>query len=86
MNFQLQSLGASVVGRAAIAITRKLKELGIDGWVCAQVHDQLIVDIEESRAEEFKPWMEKLMAETTKLPGVELAAPAEIGDNQAETH
>ena len=86
LNFQLQSLGASVVGRAAIAITRKLKELGIDGWVCAQVHDQLIVDIEESRAEEFRPWMEKLMAETTKLPGVELTAPAEIGDNMRETH
>lgn len=86
LNFQLQSLGASVVGRAAIAITRKLKELGINGWVCAQVHDQLIVCLEESRAEEFRPWMEKLMAETTKLPGVELAAPAEIGDNMAETH
>lgn len=86
LNFQLQSLGASVVGRAAIAITRKLKELGINGWVCAQVHDQLIVCLEEDRAEEFRPWMEKLMAETTKLPGVELAAPAEIGDNMAETH
>lgn len=86
LNFQLQSLGASVVGRAAIAITRKLKELGIKGWVCAQVHDQLIVCLEEDRAEEFRPWMEKLMAETTKLPGVELAAPAEIGDNMAETH
>ena len=86
LNFQLQSLGASVVGRAAIAITRKLRELGINGWVCAQVHDQLIVCLEESRAEEFRPWMEKLMAETTKIPGVDLAAPAEIGDNMAETH
>lgn len=86
LNFQLQSLGASVVGRAAIAISRKLKELGIKGWVCAQVHDQLIVCLEESRAEEFRPWMEKLMAETTKLPGVELAAPAEVGDNMAQTH
>ena len=86
LNFQLQSLGASVVGRAAIAITRKLKELGIDGWVCAQVHDQLIVCLEEDRAEEFKPWMEKLMTETTILPGVELRAPAEIGKNMYETH
>lgn len=86
LNFQLQSLGASVVGRAAIAITRKLKELGIDGWVCAQVHDQLIVCLEEGRAEEFKPWMEKLMAETTVLPGVELRAPAEVGKNMYETH
>lgn len=86
LNFQLQSLGASVVGRAAVAITRKMRELGMDGWVCAQVHDQLILNVSEKDAEVIKPWMEKLMAETTVLPGVELRAPAEIGNNMAETH
>ena len=85
-NYQLQSLGADIVNRAALAITRKLRELNIDGYVCAQIHDQLVVNIEESRAEEFRPWMEKLMAETTILPGVDLVAPAEVGNNMAETH
>ena len=85
-NFQLQSLGADIVNRAALAITRKMKELGIDGYVCAQIHDQIIVNVEESRAEEFRPYMENLMETTTLLPGVELKAPAEIGDNMAETH
>ena len=85
-NYQLQSLGADIVNRAALAITRKLRELNIDGYVCAQIHDQLVVNIEESRAEEFRPWMEKLMAETTILPGVDLVAPAEIGNNMAESH
>lgn len=85
-NFQLQSLGADIVNRAALAITRKMKELGIDGYVCAQIHDQIIVNVEESRAEEFRPYMENLMETTTLLPGVELKAPAEVGDNMAETH
>lgn len=86
LNYQLQSLGADTVNRAALAITRKAKELGIDAYVTAQIHDQIVVNCEEGRAEEFRPWMEKLMAETTKLPGVELVAPAEIGDNMAESH
>ena len=86
LNYQLQSLGADIVNRAALAITRKMRELGIDGYVCAQIHDQIVINVEESRAEEIKPWMEKLMAETTILPGVDLVAPAEIGNNLAETH
>lgn len=85
-NYQLQSLGADIVNRAALAITRKMRELGIDGYVCAQIHDQIVLNVEEGRAEEIRPWMEKLMAETTILPGVDLVAPAEIGDNMAESH
>lgn len=86
LNYQLQSLGADIVNRAALAITRKAKELNIDAVCVAQIHDQLVFRVEESRAEEFKPWMEKLMAETTVIPGVDLVAPAEIGNNLAETH
>ena len=86
LNFQIQSLGASVVNRAALAITRKAKELGIEAVCVAQIHDQVVFRVREDQAEEFKPWMEKLMAETTKLPGIDLAAPAEIGDNMYETH
>ena len=86
LNVQLQSLGASVVGRAAVAIMRKAKELNIEAYPIAQIHDQLVLEVEESKASELKPWMEKLMAETTKLPGVDLAAPAEIGNNMYETH
>lgn len=86
LNFQLQSLGADIVNRAMLAIVRKAKELGIDAVPIAQIHDQAIFRVEEARAEEFRGWMEYLMENTTILPGVELKAPAEIGDNMAETH
>ena len=86
LNFQLQSLAAAVVNRAALAINRKAKELGIDAIVQAQVHDQLIINIKEEDAEIFFPIVQDLMENTTKLPGVTLKAPPEIANNWAEGH
>ena len=86
LNFQLQSLAAAVVNRAALAINRKAEELGIDAKVQAQVHDQLIINVREDQAEEFAPIVQELMESTTKLPGVTLKAPPEIAENWKEGH
>ena len=86
LNFQLQSLAAAVVNRAALAINRKAKELGIDAIVQAQVHDQLIINIDEKDAERFAPYVQELMEKTTELDGVTLKAPPEIADNWKEGH
>ena len=86
LNFQLQSLAAAVVNRAALAINRKAEEMGIDAKVQAQVHDQLIINIREDQAEEFAPIVQHLMEVTTKLPGVTLKAPPEIAVNWKEGH
>jgi DNA polymerase I-like protein with 3'-5' exonuclease and polymerase domains len=86
LNFQLQSLAAAVVNRAAVQINRKAKELGFDAIVQAQVHDQLIINVREDQAEEFAPIVQKLMEETTQLEGVTLKAPPEIADNWKEGH
>ena len=86
LNFQLQSLAAAVVNRAAVQINRKAKELGIDAKCQAQVHDQLIVNVDEKDAEMFAPYVQEIMENTTKLPGVTLKAPPEIADNWADGH
>ena len=86
LNFQLQSLAAAVVNRAALQINRKAKEMGIDAVVQAQVHDQLIINIKEEDAERFAPIVQELMETTTILPGVTLKAPPEIADNWKEGH
>ena len=86
LNYQLQSLAAAVVNRAAIQINRKLKELGIDGRVQAQVHDQLLINVPEEKAEMLKPIIQEIMENTTKLPGVTLKAPPEIANNWYEGH
>lgn len=86
LNFQLQSLAASVVNRAALAINRKAKEMGINAVVQAQIHDQLIIGVEEGRAEEFAPIVQYLMEHTTELPGITLKAPPAIAHNFRDGH
>ena len=86
LNFQLQSLAAAVVNRAALVINRKAKELGIDAKVQAQVHDQLIINCDEKDVEMFAPIVQEIMEVTTKLPGVTLKAPPEISDNWRDGH
>ena len=86
LNFQLQSLAAAVVNRAALQINRKAKELGIDACVQAQVHDQLIINCNEKDVDMFAPYVQEIMENTTKLPGVTLKAPPEIADNWRDGH
>jgi DNA polymerase I-like protein with 3'-5' exonuclease and polymerase domains len=86
LNFQLQSLAAAVVNRAALHINRKAKELGIDAIVQSQVHDQLIINVDEKDAEMFAPYVQDIMENTTKLPGVTLKAPPEISNNWRDGH
>ena len=86
LNFQLQSLAAAVVNRAALQINRKAEELGIDAKVQAQVHDQLIINVDEKDAEMFAPIVQHIMETTTNLPGVTLKAPPEISNNWRDGH
>ena len=86
LNFQLQSLAAAVVNRAAVQINRKAKELGFDAIVQAQVHDQLIINVREDQAEAFAPIVQEMMEKTTQLEGVTLKAPPEISNNWRDGH
>ena len=86
LNFQLQSLAAAVVNRAALQINRKAAELGIDAKVQAQVHDQLIINCDEKDVDMFAPYVQEIMENTTNLPGVTLKAPPEIADNWRDGH
>ena len=86
LNFQLQSLAAAVVNRAALKINRKATELGIDAKVQAQVHDQLLINVAEKDAEMFAPYVQEIMEKTTQLPGVTLKAPPEISNNWRDGH
>ena len=86
LNFQIQSLAASIVNRAALHINREIKKRGSKGQVIAQIHDQLIVEIEEDRIEEFLPIVKHIMENTTTLDGVTLKAPPEIATNFLDGH
>ncbi len=84
-NVQIQGLAASIVNRAAIAINRKFKELGIKGCVCAQIHDQIICEVEDSKAQEAADIVKDCMENTTKL-SIALKAPPAIAHNWRDGH
>jgi DNA polymerase I-like protein with 3'-5' exonuclease and polymerase domains len=84
-NVQIQGLAASIVNRAALAINRKFKELGINGWVCAQIHDQLVIEVEQAKSEEAARIVQDLMENTTKL-SIALKAPPALAHNLRDGH
>lgn len=85
MNVQIQGLAASIVNRAAIAINREFRSKGIRGQVIAQIHDQLVMEVEESKAEEAAKIVQDRMENTTRL-SIDLVAPPAICHNLRDGH
>lgn len=86
LNYQIQSLAASVVNRSALEINRAFIKHGWEGKVIAQIHDQLIIKVDKSFAKEAALVVQQLMENTTKLPGVTLKAPPSISENFRDGH
>ena len=84
-NVQIQGLAASIVNRAALAINRKFQQLGIKGWVCAQIHDQLVIEVDHDIADEAARIVQDLMENTTKL-SIDLKAPPQLANNLRDGH
>jgi len=84
-NVQIQGLSASIVNRAALAINREFKNRGINGQVCAQIHDQIICEVEHDKAQEAAQLVKELMETTTTL-SIALKAPPEIAKNWRDGH
>ena len=84
-NFQIQSLAASITNRACIAIARELKRKGVDGHVCAQIHDQIIVRVPKDMAKTWRKTVQFLMENAYKI-SIPLKAPAEVAKDFYEGH
>jgi DNA polymerase I-like protein with 3'-5' exonuclease and polymerase domains len=84
-NFQIQSLAASITNRACIAIARELKRQGVDGYICAQIHDQIVVRIADKHVEKWTKTVEYLMEKTYKI-SLPLKAPACVAGDFYEGH
>jgi DNA polymerase-1 len=84
-NVQIQGLAASIVNRAALAINREFAARNINGWVCAQIHDQLVMEVEQSRAKEAAEIVQDKMENTTKLD-IDLIATPQLCHNLRDGH
>jgi len=84
-NVQIQGLSASIVNKAMIAIMKDFMEENIDGYVCATVHDQIIVNVSDLNLDRAIEIVQNKMTTVVKL-SVDLKAPPEISDNWRDGH
>ncbi len=85
MNHRVQSTGASIMNRAAIAVWRECKARSwTEVKLVLQVHDELILECPEHLAKAVAEVLKRCMEQTTQLPGVALIAEPKIGHNLAE--
>lgn len=85
VNHTVQSTGASVVNRCAIAADNAFQA---KGWtevkIVLQVHDSLVVEAPEALAKEAAAILQRAMEDTVKLEGVPFEAKPLIGKSLAE--
>lgn len=84
MNHIVQSTGASIVNRAAIAFYNKCKELEIDTKIVLQVHDEIVVECLDKDADTVVHLLKDAMENTVVLPGVKLVAEPKVARNLGE--
>lgn len=90
MNHRVQSSGASIMNRAAIACWKRRRELTktdvrwLEVKIILQVHDELILEGPEDLKEQMIEVLKTAMEETVTLPGVELVAEPKAAYNLAD--
>lgn len=84
VNFPIQSLAASIVNRAMIEMTKQFKDRDIDATILMQIHDEIVVEVEEGKALQCHQIMKDVMENNYKLNLPLLAEPV-IAKNLAET-
>lgn len=75
LNFPIQSKAASLVNRAAIAMSTKFLELELDAYVIAQIHDEIIVSCDTSIKDEVAKIVQDCMENANKLSMKLIAKP-----------
>lgn len=84
MNHIVQSTGASIMNRAAIAFYNKCKELSIDAKIVLQIHDEMVVECLDKDAQLVVRLLKDTMENTTVLPGVQLVAEPNVARSLGE--
>jgi DNA polymerase I-like protein with 3'-5' exonuclease and polymerase domains len=85
LNFPIQSAAASLVNRAAIAMSREFLAEGLDAWVSLQIHDQLVISSSSACIDRVKEIVQDCMENTNKL-AMPLVAKPEIAYNLKDGH
>ena len=67
LNFPIQSMAASIVSRASIALAKALKAEGLDAYIALSIHDELVVRSSTLCVDKVAQLVQYHMESTTKL-------------------
>ena len=67
LNHPIQSMAASIVSRASIALARAFKAANMQAYIALSIHDELCVRCPDAEVEQVKLLMQYHMENTTKL-------------------
>lgn len=77
-NVQIQGFAASIVNKASIQITREFKRLNLSAYICASIHDEIIVRCAEKEVDTVRKVVQDRMENCVQL-SIKLKAPASVG-------
>jgi DNA polymerase I-like protein with 3'-5' exonuclease and polymerase domains len=85
-NFPIQATAAHVTNASIIMLADLFEEHKIDGWVCLQIHDEIVCIVAESQAELAASLLKKSMEENWVAKKIDVAMKAVpvVCDNFAE--
>jgi DNA polymerase I len=83
-NHRIQSTGASIMNRSAIQFHTNSMNLGLNAKIILQVHDELVVECNESDADTVALLLQDALEHTVTLPGVRLEAKPRISKTLAK--
>ena len=85
MNTPIQGTAADIIKIAMIKVYNALKASGLDARLILQVHDELIVEVKESEAEQAAALLKKEMENAVSL-SIPLTVDVNIGKTWYDTH
>ena len=83
INAPIQGSAADIIRRAMIRMEGALKDAGAEAAMLLQVHDELIFEVDEARADTVMPVIVKTM-ETAAEPALQLTVPIKVDAHAAK--
>ena len=85
INAPMQGTAADLIKMAMILLHQKIKEESFEAKIIMQVHDELVIEVNENQSDELSEITTSVMSEISKLD-VDLKVDADIGNNWDEAH
>ena len=85
INAPMQGTAADLIKMAMILLHQKIREESFEAKIIMQVHDELVIEVNENQSDELYEITTSVMSEISKLD-VDLKVDADIGNNWDEAH